>query len=54
MRRLPNRGELWRRCLAVPAATALAALAAVAVLAAVYFGIYLIFTPAACLPGRLI
>ena len=36
MRRLPNRGELWRRCLAVPAATALAALAAVAVLTAVY------------------
>ena len=54
MRRLPHRGELWRRCLAVPAATALTALAAAAVLTAVYFGIYLIFTPAVCLPGRLI
>ena len=51
MRRLPNRWELHRRCLALP----LAALAICPVLALalrlICFGIYLALTPDGCLPA---
>lgn len=50
MRRLPDRWEYWRRCLALPAAGALCALAAMALLLGAYLAIYLLCTPAQCLP----
>ena len=54
MRRLPNRWELWRRCLALPAAAALASGLLALVLTAVYYAVYALCTPAACLtPGQL-
>lgn len=49
MRRLPDRWEYARRCLAVPAAAALAALLAMGVLLAVYYTVYMTCTPEACL-----
>lgn len=53
MRRLPNRWELWRRCLTVPVTAALAALAAAGVLLGLYYLIYLSITPPECLvPGQ--
>ena len=50
MRRLPDRWEYWRRCLALPAAGALCALAVMAVLLGIYLAVYLNCTPAQCLP----
>lgn len=50
MRRLPKRWELWRRCLTVPAATALCCLLLAVVLTFLYFEIYLMVTPEGCLP----
>lgn len=53
MRRLPDRRELWRRCLTLPVLTALACLALAVILTLLYFGIYLWATPDACLtPGQ--
>lgn len=49
MRRLPDRWEYWRRCLALPAAGALCALAAMAILLGIYLAVYLNCTPAQCL-----
>lgn len=49
MRRLPDRWEYPRRCLAVPAAAALAGLLAMGALLAVYYAVYMTCTPAACL-----
>lgn len=45
MRRLPNRWELWRRCLTLPAWTALACGLAVPVLTGLYALIYLAAKP---------
>ena len=50
MRRLPDRREYWRRCLALPAAGALCALVAMAILLGIYLAVYLNCTPAQCLP----
>ena len=50
MRRLPDRWEYWRRCLALPAAGTLCALAAMLILLGIYLAVYLVFTPAQCLP----
>ena len=50
MRRLPDRWEYRRRCLALPAAGALCALAVMGILLGVYLAVYLLCTPAQCLP----
>ena len=50
MRRLPDRWEYWRRCLALPAAGALCALVAMAILLGIDLAVYLNCTPAQCLP----
>lgn len=53
MRRLPNRWELWRRCLTVPVVAALSALAAAGVLLVLYYLFYVWLTPTECLvPGQ--
>ncbi len=53
MRRLPDRFELWRRCLTLPLLFAAAALLLAGLLLLLYFGLYLLVTPAACLaPGQ--
>jgi len=53
MRRLPDRWELWRRCLALPVMAALLFLLAAAVSMVVYYGFYMLATPKACLsPGQ--
>lgn len=49
MKRLPDRLELWRRCLSLPVLAAVLSLCIAAVLLAVYFGIYLLVTPEVCL-----
>lgn len=49
MRRLRNRRELWRRCLAMPALGAAASLLAAGLLLLMDYGIYRIATPEACL-----
>ena len=50
MKRLPNRFELHKRCLFLPLATILACILSVLFLYLLYYGIYLCFTPKACLP----
>lgn len=50
MRRLPDRWEYWRRCLALPAAGALCALVAMAILLGIDLAVYLNCTPTQCLP----
>lgn len=53
MRRLPDRWDLWRRCLTLPVWTALACLLAAGVLTLLYFVIYMLLTPPSCLtPGQ--
>ena len=49
MRRLPNRFELHRRCLLMPAIYALAFLLAAAALLLIYYAVYMNKTPQACL-----
>lgn len=49
MRRLPSRWELHRRCLTLPAAGLLLALLTASLLLALYYGVYMAFTPAPCL-----
>ena len=49
MRRLPRRRELWRRCLALPAAAAAASLCAAFLLLLLYYWYYMARTPDACL-----
>ena len=53
MRRLPQRWELAKRCLTVPALAAAAYLTEAAVLLAIDFAIYRLATPAQALPGIL-
>lgn len=50
MKRLPNRWELWRRVLTLPLCGIAACGLCVALLTALYYGIYLLVTPAGCLP----
>lgn len=50
MRRLPERWDLHRRCLALPAAGAAAALALQGLLGSLYYLIYILCTPRQCLP----
>lgn len=53
MRRLPQRWELLRRCLTVPALAAAVYLLEAAVLLAIDLAIYFLATPAQALPGIL-
>ena len=54
MRRLPQRGELHRRCLAFPIFSVLALLLLMALTTAAYFLIYMSVMPAECVrPGQL-
>lgn len=50
MRRLPDRWEYLRRCLALPVLGCGAALVLLGVLWTLYFWMYLHFTPAGCIP----
>lgn len=50
MKRLPNRWELWRRCLAVPLCTIVLCAVLALLLTGIYYLIYLCCTPAGCLP----
>ena len=50
MRRLPDRWEYLRRCLALPGLGCAAALVLAVLLWTLYFWMYLRFTPAGCLP----
>ena len=50
MRRLPDGWELWRRCLTVPALLAAVFLLTIELLTFLYFLIFLLATPDACLP----
>lgn len=51
MRRLPNRWEYHRRCWGMPVVGAAAALALMGALVGLYYLIYILATPAQCLPG---
>ncbi len=50
MRRLPNRWELWRRCLTAPLAILAADFLFAFALQGIYYLIYYFRTPAVCLP----
>ena len=50
MRRMPDRWEYLRRCLALPGLGCAAALVLAVLLWTLYFWMYLRFTPAGCLP----
>ena len=53
MRRLPDRSELHRRCLALPAAGIVCCVCAAFLLLCIYYWIYIAMTPAQCLvPGQ--
>lgn len=53
MRRLRSRRELLRRCLAMPVMGAVSSGLIAFVLVLLYFGVYMLFTPKACLqPGQ--
>lgn len=50
MRRLPDRWELYRRCIVLPLSSVVAAALTEAGILLLYYGIYLVFTPQQCLP----
>lgn len=50
MRRLTNKWELHRRCMAMPIGAIVVAIVIMIILYFVYQGIYLFFTPQQCLP----
>ena len=50
MKRLPNRWELWRRCLTVPFGTIVLCGLLALLLTGMYYLVYLYGTPAGCLP----
>jgi len=53
MKRLPDRWELWRRCLTLPVIFAAFVVLAGAVLLIAYYGVYMLVTPKASLaPGQ--
>ena len=49
MRRLPDKWEYHRRCLALPLMTILASLLLIPLLLGLYYAIYILFTPEQCL-----
>lgn len=49
MRRLPNRGELHRRCLVLPLLAILLCILAAIILLLLFYGVYMAFTPNECL-----
>lgn len=51
MRRLPSGWELHKRCLAVPFAGAVASMALLGLMCGVFYLIYILCTPAQCLPA---
>ena len=53
MRRLPDVRELPRRCLVVPGVGILICGVSALLNGALYYGIYIFFTPVECLPGVL-
>ncbi len=52
MKRLPDGWELHRRCLTLPLLGAIASVCAALLLLLLYFAVYLVFTPKACLPPQ--
>ena len=50
MKRLPNRWELWRRCLTVPVLIIVLCGLLALLLTGIYYLVYLYCTPAGCLP----
>lgn len=53
MRRLPNRLELHKRCIALPAAAVLLCIVAAFIMLCIYYWIYMAITPEECLtPGQ--
>lgn len=50
MRRLPQREELHRRCLSIPAAGLIGSLALQGLLGVIYYLVYILCTPEQCLP----
>ena len=53
MKRLPDRFDMHRRCIVVPAIAVICCMAAAFLILLLYFGHYMLFTPAACLtPGQ--
>ena len=50
MRRLPDRWDLHRRCLALPAAGIVGALSLQGLLGILYYFVYILVTPRQCLP----
>lgn len=50
MRRLPDRWELYRRCIVLPAAMILLGVVTQFALWMLYYGVYLTYTPEQCLP----
>lgn len=49
MRRLPDKGELHRRCLTVPIAVSLLAAVTVVILVIIYIAVYIFATPKGCI-----
>lgn len=50
MKRLPNKWELHKRCLSLPIVGIVISIITMVLLWAVYFGIYMLFTPQQCFP----
>lgn len=50
MKRLPDRFELHRRCILLPAVGMAGSLAAAGILLMIYFAVYMLVTPDRCLP----
>lgn len=50
MRRLPDRWEYHRRCLAIPVAAVIVSLALMGLIGIISYAIYILRTPAQCLP----
>lgn len=52
MRRLPDRWDLWRRCLTVPVLLVVLCLVAIELLTILHFLMFLLLTPSPCLPAE--
>ena len=50
MKRLPDKGELWRRCVTLPVIGTVILIAWLGIVYLMYYAIYLFCTPAQCLP----
>ena len=51
MKRLPRKWELYKRCFALPGMAILITVLTALLLYLLYYGIYVYFTPSACLPA---